>query len=50
MTSDQMISTNFETDTLQDLPRDHFIDGAFVPTDGGNRMEGTVRGMRTRLY
>ena len=47
MTSDQMISTYFETDTLQDLPRDRFIDGAFVPSGGGNRLEGAVRRMRT---
>jgi len=39
MTSDRMISTYFETGTLQDLPRDHFIDGAFVAADSGNRME-----------
>jgi hypothetical protein len=49
MTSDQMISTYFETDTLQDLPRDRFIDGAFVPSGGGNRLEGAVRRMRTSL-
>ena len=49
MTSDQMISTYFETDTLQDLPRDRFIDGAFVPSGGGNRLEGAVRRMQTSL-
>jgi aldehyde dehydrogenase (NAD+)/betaine-aldehyde dehydrogenase len=39
MTSDRMISTYFETGTLPDLPRDHFIDGVFVAADSGNRME-----------
>ncbi|SDE68647.1 Aldehyde dehydrogenase family protein [Ruegeria marina] len=39
MTSNRMISTYFETGTLPDLPRDHFIDGAFVAADSGNRME-----------
>lgn len=39
MTADQMISTYFETGTLPNLPRDHFIDGAFIPAVSGNRME-----------
>jgi len=39
MTSDQLITTYFATGTLPDLPRDHFIGGAFVAPDSGNRME-----------
>ncbi|MEW2914815.1 aldehyde dehydrogenase family protein [Leisingera sp. JC11] len=39
MTSDRLISTYFETGTLPDLPRDHFIGGRFVAPEGGARME-----------
>lgn len=39
MTAEQMVATYFETGTLPNLPRDHFIDGAFIPAASGNRME-----------
>ena len=39
MTSEKMISTYFKTGTLPELPRGHFIDGAFVAADSGNRMQ-----------
>ena len=39
MTSDQLITTYFETGRLPNLPRDHFIGGAWVAADSGNRME-----------
>lgn len=39
MTPDQMISNYFQTGSLPDLPRDHFIGGAFVAGDSGARMQ-----------
>ena len=39
MTSDRLISTYFATGTLPDLPRDHFIDGAWAEAESKNRME-----------
>lgn len=39
MTPDQMISNYFQTGSLPDLPRDHFIDGAFVAGESGARMQ-----------
>ncbi|ETX28069.1 aldehyde dehydrogenase family protein [Roseivivax isoporae] len=39
MNADALITTYFETGTLPDLPRGHFIDGAFVAPEGGGMMD-----------
>ncbi len=43
MTSNQRISSYFETGTLPDLPRNHFIDDAFVAADACRTASVTVR-------
>ncbi|MFW8636664.1 aldehyde dehydrogenase family protein [Cribrihabitans pelagius] len=47
MTADHLISTYFDTGTLPDLPRDHFIGGQFVASDDGNRMQSFDPGTGT---
>jgi len=47
MSVDALISTYFANGRLSDLPRDHFIDGRFVPAEAGNRMESFDPGTAT---
>lgn len=39
MNAEALITTYFETGTFPDLPKGHFIDGAFVAPAGGTQME-----------
>ena len=47
MSVNALISNYFNTGALSDLPSDHFIDGAFVPSERGNRMESFDPGTAT---
>ena len=47
MSVNALISNYFNTGALSDLPNDHFIDGAFVPSERGNRMESFDPGTAT---